>query len=105
MPRPFAARGIAGPAALLVGFAVVIVGAVATILVRTPLPPPPAPVVRSWDGKSTFRCGANEKIALEHVTAALPEGTAVEASSRCELELRDVDLTAPVGIDAGGRPG
>jgi len=94
--------GLAAPVALLGGLALAIAAVVVTILVRNPMPPPPSPVARSWDGKSTFRCGTNEKVKLEHVIADLPDGTAVEAAGSCELELSSVELTAAVGIDAGG---
>ncbi len=55
----------------------------------------------AWDGKSTFECKANDAVTLSGITANV-SGTAIKASGNCQLTLVNVNLTAPVAIDAGG---
>lgn len=54
----------------------------------------------AWDGKSTFSCGGNDSVKLEGVTASIASGTAIRASGNCRLELVNVNVTAPDGIEA-----
>ena len=56
----------------------------------------------SWDGTSSFSCGGNDVVRIENVTARLTAGSAVQAGVNCKLELVNVDIEAPVGIEAGG---
>lgn len=58
--------------------------------------------VGTWDGKSTFTCGAADNIKLEGVTAKLTSGSAVHAGGGCRLELVNCHLSAPTGIDVAG---
>ncbi len=51
-----------------------------------------------WDGKTTFTCGGNDVVALTGVTAK----AGVKASANCQLTLTDVNISAPVAIEAGG---
>lgn len=55
----------------------------------------------TWDGKSTFECKGNDAVALNGVTANV-SGTAIKASSNCQLTLVGVDITAPVGLEVSG---
>ena len=54
-----------------------------------------------WDGKSTFVCSGNDAFTLSGVKADV-KGTGIRASANCQLTLVNVDLTAPVGIEASG---
>lgn len=54
-----------------------------------------------WDGRSTFVCSGNDVVTLSGVKADV-KGTGVRASANCQLTLVNVDLTAPVGIEASG---
>lgn len=54
-----------------------------------------------WDGKSTFLCSGNDAITLEGVKATVGD-VAIKASANCNLTLKNVALTAPVGIEASG---
>jgi hypothetical protein len=54
----------------------------------------------TWDGKSTFTCGAADNVKISKVTAKLTSGTAIKATAACQLTLEDVDVTAPIAIDA-----
>ena len=55
----------------------------------------------TWDGKSTFSCGGNQHLKLKGITANLASGTAINAGANCQLDLEDVNITAPVCISAG----
>ena len=50
----------------------------------------------AWDGKSTFTCSGNDKVALTGVTST----AGVNASGNCVLTLTGVNITAPTGIEA-----
>jgi hypothetical protein len=54
----------------------------------------------TWDGKGTFECKAADNVKIEKVTAKLTTGTAIKASGSCQLTLTDVDITAPVVVEA-----
>ena len=56
----------------------------------------------TWDGKSPFRCGGQQRVRLQNVTAKLSSGAAIKAGGACELELEGVNIEAPTGITAGG---
>lgn len=56
----------------------------------------------AWDGKSMLNCGGNDKLKIKGVTAKISAGPAINAGANCELELEGVDITAPIGINAGG---
>lgn len=58
--------------------------------------------VRSWDGAGPFRCGGNDNVVIENVTAALPRDTAITVEDNCELRLIGSTITARRGIRAGG---
>lgn len=55
----------------------------------------------TWDGKSPFTCGAADNVKIAKVTAKLTSGTAIKATGACQLTLEDVDISAPIAIDAG----
>lgn len=55
----------------------------------------------AWDGTSTFVCPSTGPVRIENVTATVT-GTAIKASGNCDLTLEGVDITADIGIDAGG---
>lgn len=54
----------------------------------------------TWDGKSAFSCGGVDHKKLKGVTANIASGSAITAGANCELELEDVNITAPVCIEA-----
>jgi hypothetical protein len=54
----------------------------------------------SWDGKSTFICDGNDSLTLSGVQATLST-TAIVASGNCKLTLEQMNITAPVVIEAG----
>lgn len=56
----------------------------------------------AWDGEAPFRCGGNDEIRIEGVTANLPGQTAVTADLNCEVTIVDSEITAATGIDASG---
>ncbi|MBX3125650.1 MAG: hypothetical protein KF718_03000 [Polyangiaceae bacterium] len=56
----------------------------------------------AWDGTSTFTCKGNDKVSLEKVTATIASGSAIVAEANCQLTLKNVVITAPVGIEAKG---
>ncbi len=55
----------------------------------------------TWDGKSKFSCGGNDSVRLKGITAKLASGVAIEAGGNCDLVLEGVQLTSPIGIQAG----
>ncbi len=57
---------------------------------------------KKWDGKSPFSCGAGDNVKIKGVKAELKSGTAITAGANCQLLLEDVDITAPIGINALG---
>lgn len=54
----------------------------------------------TWDGKSPYTCGAADNVTIEKVTAKLSTGTAITAAGSCQLTLVNVDITAPVVVEA-----
>jgi hypothetical protein len=54
-----------------------------------------------WDGKSPYSCGAGDVVKIKGVKAQLKSGTAITAGANCQLELEDVEIDAPVGIQVG----
>ena len=54
-----------------------------------------------WDGASPFSCGAGDVVKIKGVKASLKKGTAVTAGANCQLELEDVEIEAPIGIQVG----
>lgn len=54
---------------------------------------------QTWDGKSTLECSGIDKMKITGTTASLTT-TAIKASGNCQLELVNVNITAPVGIEA-----
>jgi hypothetical protein len=56
----------------------------------------------SWDGKTPFTCAAGQNLKLSKVKATLASGTAITASASCKLELVDVEIDAPVPLQALG---
>jgi hypothetical protein len=60
-----------------------------------------AAAAAKWDGKSPLECGGNDVVAVSGVTATLG-GTASKAGGNCQLTLTDVNITAPIGIEASG---
>ena len=57
---------------------------------------------QTWDGKAPFICSALDNVKLENVTANLTSGPAITASAGCQLTLVNVNVSAPVAIDASG---
>jgi hypothetical protein len=69
----------------------------------TPKPVDPSAVKTvTWDGKSTYTCGASDNVKIEKVTAKIASGTAIEALGSCHLTLVNCDITAPTAINAMG---
>jgi hypothetical protein len=60
------------------------------------------PVAESWDGKSTYTCGASQVVVIKNVTANIASGQAVTAGGACQLTLDGVNITAPQGVQALG---
>lgn len=58
--------------------------------------------VAAWDGKSELSCGGSDEITIEKVHAKLDKGTAITAGANCKLTLIDVEIDAPIAIQAGG---
>jgi hypothetical protein len=56
----------------------------------------------SWDGKTPFVCGGNDKVKIEGVKAKIASGAAVTAGGNCLAELVDVTIDAPIGLAAMG---
>src|SRR5207244_1130263 len=56
--------------------------------------------VVKWDGKSPYTCGAADHVRIENVTANIPSGTAITAMAACQLTLVNVNITAPVALEA-----
>jgi hypothetical protein len=54
----------------------------------------------TWDGKSGYTCGGIDNVTIEKVTAKLATGTAITAMGNCQLTLVNVDITAPVVVEA-----
>jgi len=54
----------------------------------------------AWDGKTPLSCSGNDSVKVEDVTASIASGSAVKASANCTLELVNVNITAPTGIEA-----
>lgn len=54
-----------------------------------------------WDGAAPFSCGAGDVVKIKGVKASLKKGTAVTAGANCQLELEDVEIEAPIGIQVG----
>jgi hypothetical protein len=54
----------------------------------------------SWDGKSPFTCGMSDNVVIQNVTANLASGPAITAGGACQLQLVNVNITAPSGISA-----
>jgi hypothetical protein len=63
---------------------------------------PAAAKTAKWDGASPFSCGGAEVVKIEKVKASLASGTAISAAGNCQLTLVDVDVSAPLPIDATG---
>jgi len=61
-----------------------------------------APKSVTWDGTSPFTCGGLDVVKLEKVKANVATGTAITAGGNCQLTLVNVDVTAPLPIDASG---
>jgi hypothetical protein len=56
----------------------------------------------SWDGKTPFSCGGNDKVTITNVNAKLASGTAINAGANCEAQLVNVTIDAPIAISALG---
>lgn len=54
--------------------------------------------VTQWDGKSTLTCGGNDAISVTGVNAT----AGIKAGANCQVTLVNVNITAPVAIDASG---
>lgn len=57
-----------------------------------------AAAASNWDGKSPLTCGGSDAITVTGVTAS----AGVKASANCQLNLVNVNITAPVAVDASG---
>jgi hypothetical protein len=58
--------------------------------------------VVTWDGKTPYSCGGDDHVTIKGVTANIASGTAISAGAACRLELVDVNVTAPTGLQAMG---
>ncbi len=54
----------------------------------------------AWDGTSPYKCGGADNVSIENVIAKLASGTAITAAGSCQLWLVNVDITAPVVVEA-----
>ena len=61
-----------------------------------------APREAHWDGRTRLRCAGNEQIMVRGVTAVLPSGAAIVATDNCVLTMEDVNVTAPIALQAQG---
>lgn len=59
------------------------------------------PRLASWDGKSTLKCGGNDRIKVSGVTATI-KGIGVDAAGNCQVELVGVTLSADTALRARG---
>jgi hypothetical protein len=59
---------------------------------------PGAPAV--WNGVTTFECGGNDNYTLSSQTATLTVSPAIRANGNCQLLLMNMNITAPVVIEA-----
>ncbi len=64
----------------------------------------PAPIFAepAWDGTTPFRCGGNDQVTIEGVTANLPNDVAITASVNCSVTIIDSTINARAGIAASG---
>jgi LSD1 subclass zinc finger protein len=58
--------------------------------------------IPAWDGAGPFRCGTNDTVVIENVTAVLPEDTAITVEANCDLRLVGSSIKARRGIRADG---
>jgi hypothetical protein len=58
--------------------------------------------IRAWDGAGPFRCGANDTVVIENVTAVLPADTAITVEANCDLRIVGSTIAARRGIRADG---
>ena len=58
------------------------------------------PAKPAWDGKSPLTCAGADHVHVEGVTATFTSGTAITANASCQVELVNVNITAPVAIEA-----
>jgi hypothetical protein len=56
----------------------------------------------TWDGSSTFECGGNDHPILTGQIATLAASPAIRTRANCHLTLENMNITAPVVIDAQG---
>jgi hypothetical protein len=61
-----------------------------------------APREARWDGRTPLRCAGNDQMTVRGVNAALPSGAAIVATDNCVLTLEDVNVTAPIALQAQG---
>jgi len=61
---------------------------------------PGAIAAATWDGSTTYVCGPNEQVTLSGVKAEVTGGPAISAKANCQLRLKNVKLTGPIGIEA-----
>ncbi len=55
----------------------------------------------TWDGKSTFKCGGNDKITLSGASGTVTD-VGIDAGGNCKLTLDGVDVNADTALKAGG---
>ncbi len=53
-----------------------------------------------WDGSSQLVCKGADKMKITGVKANISSGAAIRAEGVCQIELENVDITAPIGIEA-----
>ena len=56
----------------------------------------------TWDGTTTFECGGNDAPILSGQTVTLTASPAIRTRANCRLTLENMNITAPVVIDAQG---
>lgn len=54
----------------------------------------------TWDGASTFSCGGNDAPILSGMTVTLAASPAFHTTGNCHLTLDNMNVTAPVVIEA-----
>jgi hypothetical protein len=55
-----------------------------------------------WDGRTPLRCAGSDQVTVRGITAGLPSGAAIVATDNCVLTLEDVNVTAPIALQAQG---
>lgn len=98
-----ATAGISGCALVIIGITVVaVLAGAAAVYIAVTGGARSSVLAPSWDGTAPLRCGGNDSMRIENVTASLPQQTAITVEDNCTLELVGCSITAWEGISARG---